>query len=286
MIQTRQIGSLTELTVENSGGVKYFITESYPTNFHTFQTRKVLARGEKAENYMEVTESERSRMETADAKWQRPDEEMIKKITIVRNCLFGYVFPAKFGQMPRYNEQTGFFEVNGILDIDADEMRHMFLNYDMNPTNISFRFNMSYRCRTNLPLLGTFETDGDRICTSNYNIEVFNGGGVTLRNLNYMFQDCTKLRTIFVDVWNARSDLAANGFYKCPVLEDIYLSHLARNADFRNVPLLSLDSLTWTVEKRVNLNPITITLHPDAYARLTDELIAKAADKQITFASA
>ena len=36
-------------------------------------------------------------------------------------------------------------------------------------------------------------------------------------------------------------------------------------------------------DNAANTTPITITLHPDAYARLTDEIITAATAKQINF---
>ena len=54
-----------------------------------------------------------------------------------------------------------------------------------------------------------------------------------------------------------------------------------------NLKNLNFESLRYLVSNSGNgTSPITITLHPDAYARLTEELIATAADKNITLASA
>ncbi len=50
-------------------------------------------------------------------------------------------------------------------------------------------------------------------------------------------------------------------------------------------PKINLISLQYLIKHATNTNEITITLHPEAYARLTDDLIAEAAEKQITFAT-
>ena len=49
-------------------------------------------------------------------------------------------------------------------------------------------------------------------------------------------------------------------------------------------PLLSLESINYTIEN--STKSLTIILHADAYARVTDEMFEKAAAKNITITSA
>ena len=74
-------------------------------------------------------------------------------------------------------------------------------------------------------------------------------------------------------------------FYDCPKLETVYLCAIKTSFNIIGAPLLSLTSIQYMVDNAANTTPITITLHPDAHARLTEELIAQAAEKQITFAT-
>ena len=60
--------------------------------------------------------------------------------------------------------------------------------------------------------------------------------------------------------------------------------------DFRYSPLLSFDSVRFMVDNIVESASATITVHPDVYAKLTDEtntewhkVLTDALDKQITF---
>ena len=76
-----------------------------------------------------------------------------------------------------------------------------------------------------------------------------------------------------------------NCFYRAPLLSDITLWSLKCSIAFSDCALLSLTSIRYMVDNAANTTPITITLHPDAYARVTEELIAQAAEKQITFAT-
>ena len=74
-------------------------------------------------------------------------------------------------------------------------------------------------------------------------------------------------------------------FKSCPKLETVYLCAIKTSFNIIGAPLLSLASIQYMVDNAANTSPITITLHPDAHARLTEELIAQAAEKQITFAT-
>lgn len=58
MIQSRIINnSLTEIYSDN------YITQAYPTNFHSFFKRKILLTSESIDDYKEVTESEKINIE-------------------------------------------------------------------------------------------------------------------------------------------------------------------------------------------------------------------------------
>ena len=77
----------------------------------------------------------------------------------------------------------------------------------------------------------------------------------------------------------------SEAFAGCVKLRNVELKNTKVNISFSDSPLLSLDSIQYLIAYAANTSPITITLHPDAYARLTDELIAQATEKQITFAT-
>lgn len=97
--------------------------------------------------------------------------------------------------------------------------------------------------------------------------------------------DCKQLRII--DMYIYMTNLPANQhlFSNCPKLETVYLCAITESFDISGAPLLSLASIQYMVDHAANTTPITITLHPDAYARLTDEIITAATAKQINFAT-
>lgn len=70
------------------------------------------------------------------------------------------------------------------------------------------------------------------------------------------------------------------------LLEDLGDIHIYESMDFRNCPRLTLQSLQKLVNNAANSGPITVTMHAEAFARLTDALIAQAGAKMISFAEA
>ena len=84
---------------------------------------------------------------------------------------------------------------------------------------------------------------------------------------------------------NIQENGASGTFVGCVKLRNVEIKKLKVNVQFPDSPNLSLESTTYMVENAANTAPITITLHPDAYARLTDEIITAATAKQINFAT-
>ena len=74
-------------------------------------------------------------------------------------------------------------------------------------------------------------------------------------------------------------------FQGCRSLESVEIRNLMANISFGQSPKLSLASIEYMVNNCHSSAAITITLHPTAYARVTDELFALAAEKNITIAS-
>lgn len=110
------------------------------------------------------------------------------------------------------------------------------------------------------------------------------GGAVYVNNLDKAFMGCINLQTV-KGVFHVSVPAIDRPFYGCVALKNILLHDINASLSFADSPLLSLDSIQYMVDNASNTSPITITLHPDAYARLTDGLIASAAAKNINFAT-
>ena len=83
-----------------------------------------------------------------------------------------------------------------------------------------------------------------------------------------------------------------NAFAGCVALMEVRLQNLKVSISFKDSPHLSLQSIQFMVEKTANTTPITITVHPTVYTKLTDEsneewnsLLTLAASKNIQFAT-
>lgn len=104
---------------------------------------------------------------------------------------------------------------------------------------------------------------------------------VTLDNT---FRSCAKLKTIKTPIH--LSSVTPGTFTSCTALEEIRIAGLHSDISFAVSPLLSIASISYMVEHATGSSAITITLHPDAYARVTSAILAAANAKQITIASA
>lgn len=273
-------GSLTEVYASGGGN---FLTQAAPTNFHQFYKRKILTASEDISDYKEVTASEKTKIEDADAAWTRPPQSFID----------GWNEAA--GSCGTFNEDTGYFELNGLTDITYEQALYIYRH-----TAQGGRFGQTswkgLSFRTNLPIQGYGNTNAAneafRECTSveTINLPTTYGKHCRLSAISRMFQQCVKLEAIIgapIYVWNvAGNSNVNNAFYMCHKLKEVRIVwNCNYNISFSDSPLLSYDTIEYFITNATNTAAITITLHPDAYARVTEEIFALAAEKNITIAT-
>lgn len=127
--------------------------------------------------------------------------------------------------------------------------------------------------------------------------EVLHMEGVNTRrlvrpnNISWMFDGCKALRRIDAIFDIAQVTNANFAFRGCTALEDIRIEGMKVSLSFAQSPLLSLASLQYLVANAANTKAITITVHADVYAKLTDEsntewyqVLTDAQAKNINFA--
>lgn len=203
-----------------------------------------------------------------------------------------------------YNQNTGFYELNGLTDITEEQMREIYIQ--TNPTkrvNSLESIFISLTARTNYYLInnGGYIRINCFAALLNSSIEIFaackiKNNTFNVSNIAYIFSGCTKLREIIgiinVDTITESSNLLY-AFRYCKLLEYVMIYHLKGNISFSDSPLISLESLQYLITNAANTSPITVTVHSDVYAKIQDEtntdwhaLIETAAAKQITFATA
>lgn len=180
----------------------------------------------------------------------------------------------------KYNEATGFYELNGLTDITEEEMRTIWQEdlsgwYRKGRTNLTR--NIAYK-----------GTDGgysggqrmSNICNGNTNLEVFNFGSDFYASYSFVaFSGCTKLREVLPQykIVPYTASLGYNLFNNCPALQEVRFDMryvTSGNVLFSESPLLSKESVLSIITTMGSVpkeNPFTITLHPTAYARLKDD---------------
>lgn len=286
MIQTRQIGSFTEIYSDQNGGesATYFLTEAKTTVFHNFYTQKFLVPGETANDYIEVTVAKKEQLEAARAVWVRPPQSFIDN------------WNTACGVWGRYNEETGYFELNGILDITYEEALMIYFR------TISFSESNGYRIRsvsgirTNLPLQLSISENGGttlqtfyRFCSENPDIEVLNfsdykGSRISPRMSTDAFQQgvyivysCPKLKKILGNFSLYSGCPQMWPINICPELEYVKFSHFGQG---RHLHLEMLPKLTAETFRDIHVYGAVesyIHVHADVYAKLTGDTTNAAA---------
>lgn len=271
------------------------MTQAYPTNFHQFWTTKVLALGESIADYMEVSAKERAALEESDSKWVRPPQIFIDLWN--EACKFGSGTGANrvYGQ---YNEETGYFELNGITDITYEEAVAIYIasfrvGGAIGNTTTSWATSMNnwksmwnWRCRTLFPI---YADNINGICQySNaevlqfINYYICNNNTdkhttiIKVTNTRDAFYQNAKLREVYPILQMPTSDTQNAHFYNstgCACLELIKLHGvcLPIAALFTKTPVIKIISLQYLVENAANTAEISITVHPAVYAKLLGE---------------
>lgn len=203
-----------------------------------------------------------------------------------------------------YNEQTGFYELNGLTDITEEQMRNIYMSCCSNVRVASLQERYSYsQMRTNIRFsdnygawIGGFSVQN--MCYGCASLEVFavssDSNFLYISNCSRMFLSCSKLKTIRGSIkFNSTITNYTLMFGECALLETVKCNGIVASISFSDSPLLSLESLQYLITNAANTSAITVTVHADVYAKIQDEtqadwhaLVAAAQEKQITFATA
>lgn len=224
----------------------------------------------------------------------------------------------KFGE---YNRETGYFEGNGLTDITYEQAKIImkFVGICQNPSSIwrkidggyshgglgNFRFDYygkgqdSRGPRTFPPIVngasgGVYNSNhllqGD-ICLQ---AASFAGSGGLTGN-EHVFDSCCNLRYVLNMELNDTQGKKTGMFVGCVALETVELKSLTQGTvSFEQSPKLTLDSIKYMLNNRRKEGDMlsnekykfTIKLHAEVFAKLTDEIIALAAEMNATLVSA
>lgn len=234
------------------------------------------------------------KIQEQDALWVRPPQSFIDQWNA--KCVNSI---KKFGF---YNLYTGFCECNGLKDITYEQALDIdavgVLRNGGSSSNISYR--NCTKIRTVLPRISNGETVTMPTFMGCTNIEVLPSFYGSIGSNS--FYGCTKLRIIgdpeldILTMYNINNVIPSDSvrpFYNCQSLEIVYGTIRGNNnIDVRWSPKLTLENFQWWIDKALNTEPISITVHPDVFSKLTDpnnaewhQLSLDAAEKQIAFAT-
>lgn len=296
-METNVTSSYTDIYVNGGGN---WITESYPTNFHHFYKRKMLSGLESISDYREVTEAEKSVIEAADAAWVRPTRSFILR------------WNTACGPYGRYNEATGYFELNGIVDITYEEAVRILEvsahgTANIQGDKITGLYSMNLNVRTVLPIKSNATLSLSQTFALNSSIEAVRfvetrAGFFKVNSFDFTFSNCSKLKHIY-GVLTTSSVRFLESFDQCWELETVYIKGLNTYLALFRSPKLSLDSFQYMIANAVTTaSGFAIQVHPNVYAKLTGDtsktaaaalseeelaqwmaLVPLAAEKNITF---
>lgn len=180
----------------------------------------------------------------------------------------------------KFNERTGFYELNGLTDIKTNEMETILRESNMFLTHNGFGMYVGCYMRTNLEnysylnLNGIF--NGEDMFYKCYNLEVLKFyakiGIKTFKvnSLKRFLYDNKKLRSVIGDIEISNSAQTdgdfISAFFGCQALETIHIANVYANVSFNDSPNLTKDSILFLINNSNATKPIAVTLHPTAYA--------------------
>ena len=285
MIQTRQIGSYTEIYSDKNGGgesATYFLTQSKATMFHDFWTRKLLAPGETPDDYIEVTVARKEQLEAARNAWTRPPKAFIdlwRSAFIVGTMPNDYNFTINQELLGDYNEETGYFEAYGELkDITYPQARDIILaSFARPPLCLDGSTDYYLLPRTLAPISMRSENSG-LYFKFHKAIEVlyFRSAG-RITSIKNAFYQCWNLRKIKGAILGIDGVLQSdsNSFFQCRSLEDVRIrGGQGTTLNMKHCPKLSKFSIKYMID---NSPSFTLAVHADVMAKLTGDTTNAAA---------
>ena len=164
-----------------------------------------------------------------------------------------------------WNKDTQLWALDEIDDLTTDEVRLMYSKW--NKALFPFAYNDKDKIRTIFPFVG-YSSNGATNVLSNPNIEIIppaTGNNIISGSVASWFYNCHNLRKIKVVLDN--NDFNSANFAACYKLEEVRIERLKKSVSFKDSPLLSNESILYMFEKSNAVDPIAITLHPQAYER-------------------
>ena len=233
---------------------------------------------------------------------QITDGNLLSLTAMAKKRLFIDLWNSACGAHGKYNEATGYFELNGLTDITYKQALEIYTTYNgesrANYDHLAPQpMHARYHIRTLLPINTWIDAIScERFAVYSPSLEVVRfytsrTDRVLITAKAGFVEMCPKLKAVLC--WPKGVFLTHEYTFRgCPALETAQMNLRDFNISFEDSPRLSLASVAFMVDNAANTKPITITVHPDVYAKLTDEtneewhkVLTDAADKNINFAT-
>lgn len=200
-----------------------------------------------------------------------------------------------------FNDQTGYFELNGLTDIAYDEMKRIYaksIGGAVFSVNKNSQF-AQYDERTTVVLKfpAGYSTSINHMFTYSTIRVAYLVGANNLGSTQNTFNASPRVETIIGAI--AATSFNNVVFSGCYSLKNVTISKLRSDVYFSHSSRLTLDSVVYMVQNATNTTAISITLHATAFARCQADtteythegqtytgVIAYAAAKNITIQSA
>ena len=190
-----------------------------------------------------------------------------------------------------YNEETGLYSLSGLDDLTEEQILESYVDTMLQVGGYPMR---STRVRTFFPIPYTHDLRYWYFAASKLeSVQIRKEMDVNTYSIDQFGGYCSKLKKV-LDVINVEnvSDTSFNIFRNSPLVEYFRIKNLKKNAVISDCPLLTLDTVSYLVDNAANTSAITVQVHPDVYAKLTDSTNTEwyavntaAQAKQISFAT-
>ncbi len=189
-----------------------------------------------------------------------------------------------------FNESTGFFELNTLTDITAEQMRSIlkfgcFRFTEPKSGARSKNTTIKDLIRTNILVSSSDELRGfstaNGLCYNQHEMEVLVVGlppqyeqiyAFSPKSIYTILTRCYKLHTIIGDIRLDKLETAnEQAFVGSTALKNVRLKDIVKGLDISGAPLLSFESVACMVDNAKNTEAIPIKVHPTVYGKLTDE---------------
>ena len=199
-----------------------------------------------------------------------------------------------------YNEETGYYELNGLTDITEEQMLAIYdktKGFGRYGGIVATRTMGYYEgVRTNIPMQGYgYKVNGNvendsmypfgecifmEVICLNPLFEIRNnseGHGLTGLRYDYIIagnvsfaNSCKVLKIIYGNIVILGLNENMKFCNYCPLLEEVHVDKLSRSIRFCEAsPLINYESVSYLIDNAANTSAITVTVHPTTYSYLT-----------------